>query len=300
MMRSFTLILFLNFVALACFGQKNVEKLVEKGDFYYKNLKYHKAIPFYKEAIIEKEKHTLSIRTKLAYCYRMLNQMDAAELLYSEIVTEEQAKGITYYYYGEALMSNGKYDEAKQWFMKYDEFNPKDTRALTMAEACERAKKLQPYFPDITLSRMPFNSEGDDYAPLIYNDGLLFVSDHTEEGDNNNNNEYDWTGRAFSSIYFADADSASLFSAEALPFSRKFNKREKNSGPATLSGNGKYLFFSRNSDLPNSTGNKYMMAIYVAEKGAAGWKTPVLLEVCNPNFNFMHPAASFTDRKSVV
>lgn len=291
-MKQVLLTLLLSFLVLSCFGQKKLDKTIEKADAYYKSMKYHKAIPLYQEAISIKEKHTLALRTKLAYSYRMLNQMDDAELLYADIVTDKKAKAITYYYYGEALMANGKYDEAKKWFLKYDEENPKDTRAITMANACEKAKDLRPIFPDITLSRMTFNTEGDDYAPMFYDDGLIFVSDNVEG--EKKQMEYEWTGRSFSSIYYAKADSAEIYSDEPLPFSKKFNKRDKNSGPSSISGNGKFFYFSRNNDIPNKTGNKYTMAIYVAERTIAGWKTPQILPICNENFNFMHPAASFT------
>ena len=49
--------------------------------------------------------------------------------------------------YRELSTMAGKYDEAKDWFLKYDAYNPKDTRAITMAGACEKAKKLRPVFP---------------------------------------------------------------------------------------------------------------------------------------------------------
>jgi outer membrane protein OmpA-like peptidoglycan-associated protein len=289
-MKHFTFTLLLICLAFTGFAQKNLDKIIDKADDYYKNMKYHKAIPLYWEAIEEKGKHTVALTTKLAYCYRMLNQMDMAEKLYAEIVADDKAKAITYYYYGEALMGNGKYDEAKEWFLKYDAYNPKDTRAITMVGACEKAKRIPPVFPDINLSRLPFNSDGDDYAPIIYGDDLLFISDNSEDA----KREYEWTGRAFSGIYYAKSDSAEQFSAEVLPFSRQFNKREKNSGPASISGNQKYLFFSRNNDELNSTGTKYTMAIYYSERSVMGWKKPELLPICNLNFSFMHPAASFT------
>lgn len=279
-------------IVIGCFGQKKLDKTIDKADAYYKSMKYQKAIPLYYEAIETKGKHTLALRTKLAYCYRMLNQMDKAEELYSEIVTDKKARAITFYYYGEALMANGKYDEAKAWFLKYDEYNPKDNRGITMAAACEKAKTLRPIFPDITLSRMTFNTAGDDYAPMYYNDGLLFVSDNVEE--DKKKMEYEWTGRAFSSIYYAEADSASVYDSEPLPFSRKFNKRDKNSGPSSMSGNGKRLYFSRNNDVPNKAGTKYTMAIYMSERSVVGWEKPVVVPICNTNFSFMHPAASYT------
>ena len=77
------------------YSKKNLEKLIEKANRTYKELKYKKAIPLFEEVIQLKEKHTIALRTKLAYCHRMINQMRKAELLYEGIVHEKRAKGIT-------------------------------------------------------------------------------------------------------------------------------------------------------------------------------------------------------------
>lgn len=293
-MKQFTFIVLLLYLSctLTAQDEKNLEKILKKAHILYKQLKYHKAIPYYEKAILEKKKYTVGLRTRLAFCYRMINNMTKAEVLYEDLVLEPKVKPITYYYYGETLMANGKYDAAKLWFWKYHTLKPRDSRGEAMALACERVKYLRPVFPNVVSRRLEFNTESDDYAPMFYEDGLIFVSDriHKQSG-----RTYDWTGRAYSNIFYAEKETAYNFSAKSLPFSRRFNKKEKNSGPASLSGNGKYFFFSRNSDIPNKEGNKYMIALFMTEAdGRGGWKKPKKLPFCRADFNFMHPAASHT------
>ena len=90
---------------------------------------------------LQQEESLITAKTKLAYCYMMTNKLSSAEKLYSEIVHEERARPITKYYYGETLMSNGKYNEAKNWFLKYAEQNPNDERAMQMVKACDESRR---------------------------------------------------------------------------------------------------------------------------------------------------------------
>jgi len=102
------------FVSFSLFSQN---KLVEKANEYYKLNQYTDAATLYDRALDEMSakgksgRSMLNVKTKLAYCYRMNNKMDKAEALYADIVSDERAKSDTYLYYGEALMSNGKYSD---------------------------------------------------------------------------------------------------------------------------------------------------------------------------------------------
>lgn len=295
---TFTLILLLTSINLALsqpltekeYSKHKLDKLIEKANRAYKELKYKKAIPLYEEAIFQKEKHTIALRTKLAYCFRMINQMNKAELIYAGIVQEKRARAITYYYYGEALMANGKYEDAEKWFLKFDKVRPDKGQGLMMAKACKEIRKLRPVFPNIDVRYMPFNSPGDDYAPMFFNDGLMFISDYDEGA----RHTFDWTGRAFSSLLFTQKDNNQVYS-EIEELSNKFNQRDKNSGPASFAPGKQRFFFSRNSNIPNKKGNKFCMTIFMTEPSkTGGWKKPKPLPFCNSNFNFMHPTATWT------
>ncbi|MFT5765239.1 MAG: tetratricopeptide (TPR) repeat protein, partial [Saprospiraceae bacterium] len=105
-------------ILLCCFSATALsaqKQLIKKANTYYKNNQYKDAIELYEQAL--KEDDNLGSSTKLAYCYRMTNQMVKAEEWYTKVVAREKAKSITYLYYAESLMSNGKYDLAKNWFL---------------------------------------------------------------------------------------------------------------------------------------------------------------------------------------
>ena len=158
------------------------EKTIDKANLAYKYKQYAEAANLYEQVIKEKEaknknsQATLNLKTKLAYCYRMNNKMDKAEELYSAIVQDDRAKSVTYLYFGETLMCNGKYEEAKNWFSDYQILEPNDKQAALLAANCDKVKYIEPYFPYVDIQSFPFNSDADDNAPVAWKDGVVFSS----------------------------------------------------------------------------------------------------------------------------
>ena len=120
------------------------DKELKKADNLYRNYQYNAAIPYYEKYLqLEDRKRVLSVKTKLAYCYRMANKSEKAEKLYSQIVENPKARPLVAFYYGEMLMANGKYDDAKIYFKKYLEYKPEDEKCLSLLSACDKVKKYQ-------------------------------------------------------------------------------------------------------------------------------------------------------------
>ena len=78
-------------------------KQLDKANKRYQIKKYAEAIPLYEEGL--EKNPTLSAKVILAYCYRVNNNIEQAVNLYTEIVQHKRAKPITWYYFGESLMS---------------------------------------------------------------------------------------------------------------------------------------------------------------------------------------------------
>ena len=146
-------------------------KTVDKANELYKNNQFADAAELYRQALTDMEnegkqsRNATLLKSKLAYCYRMNNKMDKAEALYAEVVKDESAKAENLYYYGEALMSNGKYAEAKKWFSDYQKLEPNDEKATLMLRACDYAPLIEPYFQYLDIQEFAYNTEADDMFP---------------------------------------------------------------------------------------------------------------------------------------
>lgn len=272
-------------MATAIFAQK---KQIKKANDFYKHNQYKDAIDLYEQVL--EEKFNLSLSTKLAYCYRMTNQMDKAEEWYAKVTEEEKAKPITQFYYAESLMSNGKYDEAKGWFLRYLDDEPDDENARRMAFACEKVKTLEPYFKNVEIKSFEHNSEADESSPLYFNEGIVFSSDRSS-GPNPLKQKSGWTGRDYQRIYFSAKRSDGSYHSP-VNFSKKINDLNKHSGPVSFTKDNKTIVFSR-TGYTTGKNNTYNIQLYSASSDDGNkWKAVDVISFCNKDHNYMHPAIS--------
>ena len=152
----FTLFLFSAFVVKAQF---------EKANDLYSAKQYTAAIPYFEKGLLEKD--NLSAKARLANCYRLTNKMEQAEAIYAVVVEQPKAKPDAFLHYAETLMSNGKYDRARQFFEQYFKLEPLDSTGFWMARNCSLVASIKPYFPWVSVEKMPFNSDSDDNSAVF-------------------------------------------------------------------------------------------------------------------------------------
>lgn len=258
-------------------------KALSKADKLYKTKNYTEAAKFYEIAL--EEKASLSVKTKLANCYRVNNRMEIAEKLYSEITVEEKAKTKTYLYYGEVLMSNGKYEEAKKWFALYEKEEPDDEQVRLMIEACDYVKSIKPYFPKIKTEEFVHNSDADDSTPVMWGDKLVFSSDRAQ----GKAKKSGWTGRSFINLFYSIQNDTAFSSPKV--FSGKLVASNKNIGNPSFVDSTR-IFFTKNG-VELSRRNVYNLSLFTAESaGGNRWKNIEILPFSSKEYNFMHPAVS--------
>ncbi len=252
----------------------------------YKDKRFAEAIPFFEKAI-QKDPAT-KYQSKLAECYRKTNQLQKAAKTYEIIVQRKHFSSKTMLRYGEVLMGLGQYDEAKSWFLKYAEKNPKDPTGMLKAEACDYVKTIQPYFPKVEFIPIPFNSDADDSNPTLYKDKIYFSSDRSS-GFNVFKKKSGWTGRDLIRIYSVDWQDSSLATPHPLP--GRINNLNKNTGDASFSRKGD-VFFTRNTNRISKDGT-YKLHIFHSRLLPNGkWEKPEELSFCQLSINYLHPAIS--------
>lgn len=283
-------------------------KLIEKANEHYQMNQFSEAAALYEQALSEldsakSKRNTTNVKTKLANCYRMNNKMEKAEALYAEVVQDEKTKSDIYFFYGETLMGTGKYDEAKRWFLEYQKLEPEDAKGALMAESCDKAPLIQPYFQYIDIHEFMHNSPADDNGPVAFGGGMVFSSDR-KQGFKLLKEKSGWTGRDYLDLYFSQKQTDGSY-GEPEKFSSKLSEVNKNTGNASFTADGSEVFFTRNDNVVNKQ-KTYNLQIYSAQSsGEERWKNVEKLPFCSPNFNFMHPAVSpdgqwlfFTTNKS--
>lgn len=261
---------------------------VRKALRLYDEGRYAEAIPLFEEAIGKQEKS--SYLFKLADCYRRTNRPARAAALYEKIVSKKHYAKKAMYYYGEVLMSLGRYEEAKKWFLDYAAQAPNPGPARQKAAACDYVKTIRPYFDGAVAQSLPINSPGDDNSAWVFRDVLYFASDR-KTGYNPLKFKADWTGRDLTRIYEVEIVDTSFGRVRPLP-SRINNLNKNVSSPAFARGG--VFFFSRNGTEVARDGT-YKLQIYSARLLPGGrWTKPRRLSFCKKDINYFHPAVSST------
>lgn len=264
-------------------------KELKKADDLYENYKYNVAIPYYEAYLAEEPtKKVLAVKTKLAYCYRMTGKSDKAEELYAVLSEEPRVRPIVFFYYGESKMANGKYEEAKVLFEKYQELEPEDDKVAGMIKACEMVKSIKPYFLGVELNALSINTDADDFSPVLYEDGLAFLSDQGDKG-----RTYGWTGRSYLKLYKTLGNNGAGDFQEIEEFSKKINEYNKNTGPVSISRDGEMMIITRNAD-EGTEDNKFNLQLFEVKRKGDSWGRGTVLPFCQNNRNYMHPALSYT------
>ena len=268
---------------------------MKKAETLYRSRFYASAIPIF-EALLQR-KEDPSVMSKLANCYRILNQSEKAAQLYSVIMSDKSARiqdvnnfGKDVFHYGEVMMMRGKYDSAKVLFKQYVALQPEDELGSKMVKACENIKTIQPLQLSVNLSTFSQNTDADENTPVFFKNKLLFASDRSQ-GVRFLKEKNQTTGREYVGIWAADKITDSTY-GKPKKFAGKFMRVNSNTANVSFTASGKEVFFCQNDDVPNRN-NETPLQIYSAEsKDGKSWRHVEKLSFCSPDHNYLYPSVS--------
>ncbi len=255
---------------------------------------YANAMPRYIK-VLKKDSNNNDALIKLADCYRRLNDMNNAVKTYEKIISKGIAQPIHKLYYAQALMQTSKYDEAQKYLAEYNA----DTRGITFLQAI---KELNKFFRDTSyykVKRLPFNSEYNDFSPVIHNNHIVYTSSRKRAYAENHVNT--WTDQGFFKLYYTTKKSEEKYTKpHVLPYAldNRFN-----SGPACFSKQSNVIYLTRNNivndHIVRAKDGQVKMQLYAATLNKKGTAYEYLLDFKynNKEYNFMHPAISNDGKK---
>jgi|GEM_PF-4902871 hypothetical protein len=262
---------------------KNDLKLAEE---LYAKQAYLKAGELF-QRIAKKDTANADIRFKIGECYWKLNNTTEAEYWYKEGFKRDNATvNLAEYklHLAEALVINGKKEEAKIW---YDLYSKESLSKRAIAESKKRGlDAYDTFFRDslfYSVKELPINSPAAEYCPTFYQKGLVFVSnrktvelvknvDATDQGN-------------FLDLYYVEFEGDSGFGK--LQKFTDFNTG-LNEGPITFFDNGKKAVFSRNEKGGGKDTRR--LQLFYSEKDQNGkWAKPQPLPFNSSNYSVSHP-----------
>lgn len=258
------------------------------GDRMYKNMAYKEVIKLYES----KDQLSLDEMERIANGYRLNHDTENAALWFGEVVKEE-GNPINLLYYAQALQSNGDAENAKKYFLKYNELigsDSTDQRGVYLAAAIDRMNEWE-NDEDIMLKREDaINSENLDFSPTFYKDGIVFVSSRKLA----DNKKYKWTDEYFMNLYYASANKDGELE-NVQSFSKMINSKY-HEGPVAFNKSFDRIFFTRNDHL-NGKLNKNKkgvtkLGIFTAIRDGEKWTKPKALDFNTVEYEECHPSVT--------
>ncbi|MDJ1468113.1 OmpA family protein [Xanthocytophaga flava] len=176
--------------------------LKAQGDKAYARLKYATAIDLY-EQYLQQDSTDLSVKKNLADSYRKVGDSKNAERLYGEVVTKDPNDAKSAFAYAQMLSENGKYEEAKVWYSKYQQLNSGDPRGTAFTQAYNNLGELYADSLEYKIFKVDINSDQSDFSPTYYDKGLVFVSGRRP--DKSSKKVYAWNNTAFLDLFYVDS-----------------------------------------------------------------------------------------------
>jgi outer membrane protein OmpA-like peptidoglycan-associated protein/tetratricopeptide (TPR) repeat protein len=279
--KTFTLILIaIQLISIQSFAQ-NKKQQAEK---YFKNYAYKQAIPLYIEIVNDNP----TLAANLADCYRKTGDYKNAEKYYAIAVSNDKKNAQLMLHYGMMLLANGDCKSAKIWFDKFSVLEPKDKRGAELASSCTYAKEWKQYEAYYTVLPISTNSIYDDYAPSIYQNGIVFSSDRNRGGAVKRISS--WTNAPFADLYYFLMDKyedGNIELSSAVLFDENLNSKFHDATTA-FTNDYKKVFFTRNN--PKKDKNDVeQLQILSAEKRGNKWKNIQSLSFNSDEYSFAHP-----------
>ncbi|MEQ9008611.1 MAG: hypothetical protein RLP12_12050, partial [Ekhidna sp.] len=199
-----TINLIVYLIGLISYAQSITIDPVKKADKYFGEFSYLAAAELYKEVLPDVEENQPYVINQIALSYKNLNMSDSSEVWFKKTVDLRQDKPINYFYLGEALMTNGKYEEARYWLEEYRSEVPGDERVVRKLDAINNLEQFSNPIFQASIEAVGFNSPGLDFSPAVYRDGVVFVSSRPKN--NRVQKEFNWDQSRFLHIYYAKAN----------------------------------------------------------------------------------------------
>lgn len=214
---------------------------MQRADQAYGLLQFPKAARNYERVLDHKEDR--AARARSADAYRRNNIMDKAYTNYAVLESTHALRGDTAMAFGEVLMALGQHERAGEMFLRVLEETPENKRAMDLYGSTQGYSSFYADSGRFFVNRLTLPGIATAFAATPYGKGILVAGEKDMRDANGN----PWNERPFLDLYYSEKRSIVMWNeAEPLPGLVNGAYHE---GPATLSADGKALYFTRSNYL---------------------------------------------------
>lgn len=249
------------------------------------------------ELYLEETNKTADVYAKLGDCYFYNSNMREAATWYGTLIKNfpGEFSNSYLYKYAQALKGIEKFDEADEWFEKYQQ------KAM---EEPGNISKTVPFFSELNskidrpyiVSHALANGENSDFAPAYFGDLIVFASTRVDA------KLYDWNKKPYVDLFQAKvSEDGDLTNVQ--PFSSDLNAASLHESNAVFTKDGKTVYFTRNNNrkgkILRDNDKISQLKIYRAQLENGAWTNIEELPFNGENYSTEHPALS-PDEKTLI
>lgn len=282
-------------ICTSAFSQDFIMKR-KLADGYYNNFDFYKAIPMY-EQLLRSAPNDAELYLRLATIFDHLGDSQKGEECYAFLVGQKDVNPELLLNYARALSKNGKYSQAREYYLKYKAARPGNPIGDAFSASYQHMDHFYRDSASFKITKAPFSLQADDFSPAYYGGSILFVSDRS--GFSVIRSKYNWTQSAYLDLYLAKPDSPT-----AVAFSSDLNT-PYHEGPVSFSHNQDTILFTRSnyyaSHLHKSTQGINKLSLFQGSwnKAQKRWVNIHPLTLNSNEYSTEHPALS-ADGKELI
>lgn len=264
-------------VSFFSFGQLN------RANKHFEQEEFSDAIIYYTKAL-KKNALNKEATQNLAFSYRKLKDYINAEIYYARATKLNPEESANFLYYGQALKNNDKLFEAKSQFEKFVEKNPSSFIGRLMVQSCGDIRDWEVEEKEFEVKTVDnINTKSADFCPLVYKEGIVFVS---ERGiDLVNTNHSGMSNKPYLSLYYAKKEKKYK---KAKHFSNQLSSLYHD-GPVSISDNGEVIYFTRADKSEHGKDYINRLQIFSAKLDDRKWKSITPFKYNSQDYSVAHP-----------
>ena len=262
----------------------------DRGEYYNASKTYRKVY----NSLKKREERPLrgEVAFKMGLCYRRLSMSARAGAAFQNALRYEYPDSMSYFYLGQALHSEGKYDLALKQYQQFLDFRPGDKFTQECIRGCEQAirTKSTPTRYVVKAAKL-FNSRRADFSPMYHGDeDELYFTSSTEKATGTTVSEI--TGTKNSDIFFSKKDEQGQWQRPE-PIEGEVNS-EFDEGIISFTPDGNTMYLTKARREPNAPTS---VEIYTSQRSDAKWSTPVKYDITPDTISVYGPPAVSADGK---
>ncbi len=224
-------------ITASCFAQ------VKRADRLYAKWDYCKAAHLYEKAAAKHPDQATYY--KLGECYQKMHRYADATRAYDEVNKIGHYDNAAFYLdYGLMLKASGRYANAKDAFIMYNQMMPSDQRGQFYASSCDTIIKDQQYDLPIKVAGVSsLNSQSSDLCPVPYKDGIVFIS--SREANGFGSKIYKWDGEHYLHVFYAKKGNTDTSFSNVAPIQSSVVNEKYHNGPVCFSKNFDTIYINR-------------------------------------------------------